>query len=538
MKLCRGLGCIGLAWVASASAATWQGTVFNDANGNGRRDAGEAGVADVAVSNGVAVVRTDAAGRYTLEGEGDGFLFVVKPRNWTVPLDAQNLPRFYRKIGDLADPGRVVDPALPSFDFPLVAGNEPDRFRTIVFADTQVGSEKEVGYFQRTIIDGLVSEVAPTRRGGREVANPGRVVDPALPLGNIALGITLGDVVNDKPELYDALNAAIARIGVPWYPLIGNHDLDLGALQDRGSAATFEAKYGPSTHAFQYGPVLFVALNNIRYQGGLRYLGGLTDGQFGFIQQLLAGTPRETLVVVMMHIPWFYNDPANNETFRLADRARLFGLLEGRPNLLLLSGHSHYQRHVFYGAAEGWKGAQPLHEYNVAAVSGGFWGGPPDANGIPIATQWDGTPHGYAIVSFDGTKVPVMDYRAARLAPDDQIGLWGPAVVALKQSFVSFYANVYNGHEGWKIEGRVDDRAFNPMRKVVDWDPAYAAQYLAQDAGPNPAPTPRLPDPLVNYHLWRAYLPADLAAGSHTIEVRATDPAGKIYSAKRTVQIR
>ena len=241
------------------------------------------------------VVRTDAAGRYTLEGEGDGFLFVVKPRNWTVPLDAQNLPRFYRKIGDLADPGRVVDPALPSFDFPLVAGNEPDRFRTIVFADTQVGSEKEVGYFQRTIIDGLVSEVAPTRRGGREVANPGRVVDPALPLGNIALGITLGDVVNDKPELYDALNAAIARIGVPWYPLIGNHDLDLGALQDRGSAATFEAKYGPSTHAFQYGPVLFVALNNIRYQGGLRYLGGLTDGQFGFIQQLLAGTPRETL---------------------------------------------------------------------------------------------------------------------------------------------------------------------------------------------------------------------------------------------------
>jgi hypothetical protein len=309
-------------------------------------------------------------------------------------------------------------------------------------------------------------------------------------------------------------------------------------MQDRGSAATFEAKYGPSTHAFQYGPVLFVALNNVRYQGGLRYLGGLTEGQFDFIGQLLAGTPRETLVVVMMHIPWFFNDPANNATFRMADRARLFGLLAGRPNLLLLSGHSHYQRHVFYTAAEGWTGPEPLHEYNVAAASGGFWGGPPDANGIPIATQWDGTPHGYAILSFDGIRPPQMDYRAARRTADDQIGLWGPAVVALKQGFVSFYANVYNGHEGWKIEARVDDRTFNPMRKVVDWDPAYAAQYLAQDAGPAPAPTPRLPDPLVNYHLWRAYLPADLAAGPHPIEVRATDPSGMIYRATRIVVIR
>jgi hypothetical protein len=575
---------LALAWAPVLFAATWQGTVFHDANGNGRRDPGEAGVADVAVSNGAVIGRTDAAGRYTLEGEGEGFLFVVKPRNWRVPVDALQLPRFYRRLPATSSELRALSSQLlapsselaaSSFDFPLTPAAEPDRFGALVFADTQVGSEKEIGYFQRTIVEPLAdgrskmgdgSEVGLPRRGDRDIGsavgrvpspgdNPGRASGPALPNNQqpitnyaegVAFGVTLGDVVNDKPELYDALNAAIARIGVPWYPLIGNHDLDLGALQDRGSAATFEAKYGPSTFAFQYGPVLFVALNNIRYQGGLRYLGGLTDGQFGFIQQLLAGTPRDTLVVVMMHIPWFYNDPANNETFRLADRTRLFGLLEGRPNLLFLSGHSHYQRHVFYGAAEGWKGPQPLHEYNVAAVSGGFWGGPPDANGIPIATQWDGTPHGYAILTFDGTKPPQMDYQAARPAPSDpalslsngQIGLWGPAVVALKQSYVSFYANVYNGHEGWKIEARVDDRVFNPMRKVVDWDPAYAAQYLAQDAGPNPAPSPRLPDPLVNYHLWRAYLPADLAAGPHTIEVRATDPAGKVYSAKRSVTIR
>ncbi len=510
MKMFRWLG---LGWLVGAgfslaAAATWQGTVFNDANGSGRLDPGEAGVAGVAVSNGAQVVLTDIAGRYELMGEGDGFVFVIKPRGWSIPADARNLPGFYRRVAG------VTTPPLGAMDFPLLAAAESDIFRAVVFADTQVGSDREVGYFNRTIADGLA--------GAKD----------------IAFGVTLGDVVNDHPELYPTLDVSIARIGVPWHPLLGNHDLDLGALEDRGSAATFEKTYGPSTYAFRQGRVLFVALNNVRYQGGLRYLGGLTANQFEFLANLLRVTPRDDLVVVMSHIPWFYNDPAHNELFRLPDRAKLFELLQERPNALLLSGHTHYQRHVFHGADDGWRGAQPLHEYNVAAVSGGFWGGPPDANGIPVATMWDGTPPGYAILSFNGTAIPAMDYQAARHPADYQMSLWGPDVVALKQSYLSYYANVFNAHAGWKIESRVDDRTFNPMRWVVDWDPTYARQYLAQDSGPAPAPSPRLPDPLVSYHLGGAYLPADLSPGTHPIETRATDPAGKVYTARRTVVIK
>jgi hypothetical protein len=572
MKISRWLGTLGVIVACGpvAFAATWSGTVFNDANGSGRRDNGEAGVAGVAVSNGAQVVLTDASGRFELNGEGDGFVFVVKPRGWSLPADARGLPEFYRRVAGA--------PTLPAgaLDFPLVATPESDTFRALVFADTQVGSDKEVGYFQRTIIEPLLAAggvlmatdgsgvgsarpadraVVPGPAGGRpgtpatgaatagdpalsQTNDRGRLIEPTLPAGAIAFGVTLGDVVNDHPELYPALDQAIARLGVPWHPLLGNHDLDLGALDDRGSAASFEKNYGPSTSAFQQGRVLFVALNNIRYQGGLRYLGGLTANQFEFLDGILRVTPRDDLVVVMTHIPWFFNDPANNELFRPADRARLFALLQDRPNLLLLSGHTHYQRHVFHGAEDGWRGATPLHEYNATAVSGGFWGGPPDANGIPVATQWDGTPHGYAVLSFDGNQAPRIDYRAARHPATHQMNLWGPEVVALKQSYVSYYANVFNAHAGWKIESRVDDRAFNPMRWVVDWDPTYARQYLAQDAGPNPAPSPRLPDPLVSYHLWRAYLPADLGAGTHTIEVRATDPSGTVFTEKRPVQIK
>jgi len=47
-----------------------------------------------------------------------------------------------------------------------------------------------------------------------------------------------------------------------------------------------------------------------------------------------------------------------------------------------------------------------------------------------------------------------MDYRAARHPADYQIGLHAPAAVAPKLGYVSFFANVFNGHEGWKVEAR------------------------------------------------------------------------------------
>jgi hypothetical protein len=491
---------------AGRCAAAVQGTVFDDRNANGVRDSGEPGIAQVAVSNGTDVVLTDASGHYELPAAGDAGLFVIKPRGWRPPVNARNLPQYYRRAA-------AGEPSPAAVDFPLVASDEPDEFRALIFTDTQPASPEDVGYLDRTIVNGLA--------GAR----------------GFAFGVTLGDVVSDRFDLYDAVNASLARIGVPWYNLSGNHDLNLDTPDDRHEFASFEAVYGPTTYAFHYGRVLFVALNDVRYLGGLRYVGGLRPDQFAFLENLLRVTPRDELVVLMMHIPWFYPNPANAATFRAADRARLFALLKDRPNNLWLSGHTHYQRHVFYGPADGWEGAQPLHEYNVAAACGSFWGGPPDAQGIPIATMWDGTPHGYAVLTFNGVAAPVIDYRPAREPADRQVGLYAPETVAPHLGYVSFFANVFNGHDGWKIEARVDDQAWKDMTRVVEWDPAYAKLYLAQDTLAVPLAGRRLPDPTVCYHLWRAYLPADLAVGSHTIEVRATDPAGKAFAAKREMRI-
>ena len=83
------------------------------------------------------------------------------------------------------------------------------------------------------------------------------------------------------------------------------------------------------------------------------------------------------------------------------DRERLFAMLEDFPHVLLLSGHTHTQRHWYHDASTGWHGMQPLHEYNVGAACGAYWSGIKDAEGIPDTTMADGTPNGYARLRVD-----------------------------------------------------------------------------------------------------------------------------------------
>ena len=76
------LSCVASTRAVAAPFAEFRGTVFVDANGNGRLDAGERGISGVAVSDQLHVVVTDKDGRYRLpDGAGDasGVVFVSVP---------------------------------------------------------------------------------------------------------------------------------------------------------------------------------------------------------------------------------------------------------------------------------------------------------------------------------------------------------------------------------------------------------------------------------------------------------------------------
>src|SRR5580693_8338183 len=120
------------------SAAT--GFVFDDQNGNGARDAGEPGIASVAVSNGVDVALTDATGAYMIADKPGARIFVIKPRGWRPAVDASNVPRFYSP------------PDSVSFDFPLVRSSEPDDMHALVITDPQPESAAEVGYLAGSLV--------------------------------------------------------------------------------------------------------------------------------------------------------------------------------------------------------------------------------------------------------------------------------------------------------------------------------------------------------------------------------------------------
>src|SRR6185503_5041116 len=80
---------------ARASAQMLSGAVFLDRNANGARDAGERGVAGVAVSDQDTVVRTDANGEYHLNANrGTGVVFI------SVPDGYRSVGNFWRKAGD------------------------------------------------------------------------------------------------------------------------------------------------------------------------------------------------------------------------------------------------------------------------------------------------------------------------------------------------------------------------------------------------------------------------------------------------------
>jgi len=503
----------------AAAAATADGLVFADDNGNGLRDPAERGLAGVAVSNGRDVLRTDAAGRWQLPLDDDAIVFVIKPAGWTTPVDAQGLPRFYRVHKPAGSPpsrypGVAPTGPLPaSIDFALRPQAEPARFTALLFGDTQVRNQKEIDYLAHDVVEELIGSQA-------------------------AFGVTLGDVLFDDLSHFAALSATVGLIGIPWHNTLGNHDMNYDAADDRHSDESFERAFGPAYYAFDYGPAHFIVLDDVVWQGraadaddyaGGNYIGGLGADQLEFLRQDLALVPAEKLVVLFMHIPVV-------ATWIDADREALYRLLEPRAHALSVSAHFHYHEHRFLGAEDGWRGAAPHHHLINATTCGSWWSGAPDEAGIPHTTMRDGAPNGYTILTVDGADYR-LDFKAARRPADEQMRLWAPEAVARSEAAAAeLLANVYNGSPRTRVEYRLGTGDWLPMARVEREDPHYAALKVLE-AGETPPPGPRLPKAVASPHLWAARLPANPPQGTQCIEVRATDHWGRVVGGRRVIRI-
>jgi hypothetical protein len=529
-----------------AAGETVSGIVFEDIDGSGRPGPVNRGLAGVIVSNGRDVAVTDAEGRYALPLPDEATIFVVKPPGFTPPLDPETmLPRFYRHHRPLGSPASLeltyaglapTEPLPASLDFPLRRQDEPDAFEVVMLTDPQPETEAEVDFIREDLIEALA-------------ATPAR------------FGLTAGDVMFDDLSLYDRYNAIIGAIGLPWWNIGGNHDLNFEAPDRHYSRETYRRVFGPNYYAFFYAKTLFLMLDDVDYlgvdkakpRGAGRYEGRVDATQLDFLRGVLAQTPPETLIVVVAHIPFrTYLDSANPAQ-NLTNREALFALFEGRRFTVSFSGHTHTTEHHYFAAADGWTGATDHHHHVLTALSGSWWSGPYDHRGVATADSRDGTPNGFHVLSVDGNSyktrfVPAKEPngRQMRLSVDSRFHagepgalrefrqgqLFGSPVARASLGAAAVVADVFDGGPKTRVTMRIGGRAPIEMTRRAAPDPFVAEVYARNEATKKAWVKAE-----VSSHLWTARLPADLPPGAHRVVVEATNEYGDVVTGRIALEV-
>lgn len=496
-----------------------KGIIYEDGNGNGKKDRNEKGISGVAVSNGQDVVTTNERGEYSLEVKDGDLIFVIKPSGYALSLNEYNFPQhFYihKPSGspDLKYKGSDPTGPLPkSIDFGLKKVEEKKKFTSLIFGDPQPYNMEEVGYFQRAIVEELEG------------------------IQGVEFGIAMGDLVGDDLSLFPAYSEVVAKIGIPWYNIMGNHDHNFDVTEDRLGDETFEAHFGPSTYAFNYADAHVIMLENILYpdpRDGVGYWGGFRPDQLAFVENDLKHVPKDKLIILSMHIPLF----EEGDSFRDADREQLFELLADFPNTMSFSAHTHYQRQDFFGKEEGWKQEKPHHHYNIGTPSGDWYKGLLDERGLPVSTMRDGTPKGYVFLDVDGNQYKAR-YQVAGKSVDYQIDVFAPKLIEQgKRTTSAIFANFFMGTEGNQVRYRINNGNWSNMNFIDDYDPKYLVDLFQWDTTDELLDGRRPSLPQKNKHLWRANIPVNLPAGIHIIEVEAIDMYGQKHTGTTKMEVR
>ncbi|MDH3456429.1 MAG: hypothetical protein OER90_06265, partial [Gemmatimonadota bacterium] len=217
------------------------------------------GLARVAVSDGRSVVETAADGAYELVTTAERpFVTVSVPSGYAIPQHATGTARFYQSLALNAR-----SEMRASFEFePLDAGDE--EHVALLLADIQTEDAQEMQWFHEQSVPDVQRTVAGL--GGRPV-----------------VGIACGDIMFDNLELYPDYERGVARMSVPFFQVVGNHDMDYEGRTDEASTATFSRHFGPRYYSFNRGAVHYVILDDVFWHGA-GYIGYLDADQLAWLE--------------------------------------------------------------------------------------------------------------------------------------------------------------------------------------------------------------------------------------------------------------
>lgn len=457
------------------------GVVFVDTNKNEVPDKDEVMLPNVLVSNGKDIVRTNSKGKYTISKIEGNTVFIIKPENYISKKNKQNSVAFYVPFDQIKE--------TKNYNFPLIPNIEKKDLKVVLLGDTQVDVMDDIHHVGKLVTEELMDQE----------------IDFIVPLGDLSF---------DNLNIFKPLSETLGLIGAPVFYTIGNHDLNFKetAFQDRDKA--FESAFGPSYYAFEYGTQLFLVLNNIYPLNEKGYAGRLDEMQKEFITNLIAAKKGNFKSIhLFMHIP----------LEEMEDKDWIIKSLEPFEKVFLSAGHTHTQYHKYFARETG----QPIHELVAGAVCGSWWEGPHDLDQIPFALMYDGTPKGYWTVGITPDDY-TYNYKVSGAPDGKQIDItvpkvneWDTTLNILNDNFI--YANVFAADEFTKVYIRFDKGNWTEMTRYEGISPNVLKQYCLQSEGRyDSMKISKFPKPkTISTHLWRIEKPVDLAAGAHSVKVKA-----------------
>lgn len=476
------------ATIAGAALAAFPGSLLAAPRGRaapvrirGRVRSRGRGVARAAVSDGLATTATGADGAFELVSEGGRrWLSLSLPSGYRVPTSDTGTARLHRPIP-------VAETEMSAvFDLdPLPDGDA--RHACLLLADPQTQTRWEV--------DRLLAETVPDVRA------------TVAALGVPAFGVSCGDIMFDDLSLFPEYERAVAAMGIPFFQVVGNHDLDLDAATDPASTATFQRHFGPTRYSFDRGAVHYIVLDDVFWHG-VGYIGHLDRESLEWLASDLAHVEAGRTVLVCLHIPVLPTQHLRTGrstpdlAVSVANRDALYRVLEPY-NAHVLSGHTHEAEHHRHGG---------VHEHVNGAVCGAWWSGD---------ICHDGTPNGYAVYEVQGEEIR-WRYKATGRDVDHQLRVYPAGADPTAPDEV--VANVWFADDDWSVVWHEGGDRRGAMARRVGLDPLAVALHEGPEL---PRHRPWV-DPMPTGHLYFAPAPS----GDREVVVEATDPFGRVYTAR------
>ncbi len=447
----------------------------------GRVRSGGRGLPGVSVSDGLEVIRTSRDGSFEIVTTADrDFLRMSVPSGYRIPRNGTGTARFYAPI----DPGARGE-MTTTFELEPMEGDDEEHV-LVLLADIQTEDAQEMAWFHEQSVPDIQATL-------RAMGNPE------------AIGIADGDIMFDHLELYPEYERAVSRMGIPFFQVVGNHDLDQRSLTDDNSTATFTRHFGPRYYSFDRGAVHYVILDDVFWHGA-GYLGYLGSDQLRWLENDLRQVEAGRPVIVATHIPvlgsrYLRQGERNPSTgISVANRQALYRLLEPHQ-AHIITGHTHENEHVFEGG---------VHEHVSGTVCGAWWSGP---------ICGDGTPGGYSVYRIRGEEI-TWQYKSTGHDFDHQIRAYPRG--ADPKAPGEIVANVWDWDPEWTVVWYEDGERRGEMSRRVGTDPLSEELHRGEELPPRRTWV----EPYPVGHLF--YAPASAAA--REIRVEATDRFGRAYS--------